>query len=187
MRLTTQRLLLRDFTEADLSRDLTPPTSDVTAALQPFDLRDASGVRRQMREAIATSRDEPRETWDLAVITVDGDRLIGRAGLHLSEREPKEALVWFVSDPTSWNQGYANEALTAVLGGCFGELGLHRVTAECNPQNAGAVSLFESLGLRREAHFVENANEGGRWVDTAVFAMLAREWKARAAKPATSS
>lgn len=181
MRLTTPRLLLRDFVEADLARELLPLGPSPSDGLQPFDLRDVPGVRRQMREAIASSRDEPRETWDLAVVRTEGDRLIGRAGLHLSEREPKEALVWFVSDPSSWNQGFANEALAAVLKACFGELSLHRVTAECNPANTGAVSLFESLGLRREAHFIENANEGGRWVDTAVFAMLAREWKARAA------
>ncbi|MEW6429877.1 MAG: GNAT family protein [Myxococcota bacterium] len=185
MRLSTPRLVLRDFTEGDLSRELTVPPGPRPEALQPFDLRDVPGLRRQMREAIATSREEPRTAWDLAVVVKDGERLIGRAGLRLSEREPKEALVWFVSDPSSWNQGYANEALTALLGACFGELNLHRVTAECSPDNAGAVGLFEALGLRREAHFVENANEGGRWVDTAVFAMLAREWKARA-KPVTS-
>jgi RimJ/RimL family protein N-acetyltransferase len=181
MRLTTPRLQLRDFVESDLMRELAPLGPSPTEALQPFDLRDLPGVRRQMREAIASSREEPRQTWDLAVLRTEGDRLIGRAGLHLSEREPQEALIWFVSDPSSWNQGFAHEALSALLGACFGELRLHRVTAECSPANTGAVSLFESLGLRREAHFIENANEGGQWVDTAVFAMLAREWKARAA------
>jgi len=181
MHLATPRLVLRDFTEADLARDFTPAPTPPGTAVQPFDLRDAAGVRRQIREAIASSHDEPRTTWDLAVIISATDRLIGRAGVRLSEREPREALVWFVSDPSSWNQGFANEALTALLGACFGPLKLHRVTAECSPSNAGAIGLFEAVGLRREAHLVENAYENGRWVDTAVFAMLDREWAARAA------
>lgn len=180
MRLTTPRLLLRDFIEADLARDLTPAPTPPATAVQPFDLRDPSGIRKQIRDAIAASHEEPRVEWDLAVIIQATDRLIGRAGLRRSEREPREALVWFVSDPSSWNQGFANEALTALLGACFGQLHLHRVTAECSPDNAGASGLFEALGLRREAHFVENAHEGGRWVDTAVFALLDREWAARA-------
>lgn len=180
MRLTTTRLLLRTFIEADLAREFTPAPTPPGTAVQPFDLRDPAGLRRQIREAIASSHDEPRTEWDLAVIVADTDRLIGRAGLRLSPTERREALVWFVSDPSSWNQGFANEALTAVLGACFGPLHLHRVTAECSPGNAGAIGLFEALGLRREAHFVENAFAGGRWVDTAVFALLDREWAARA-------
>jgi RimJ/RimL family protein N-acetyltransferase len=180
MRLTTPRLLLRDFIEADLAREFTPVASSAGTPVQPFDLRDPAGIRKQIREAIVASHDEPRTEWDLAVVIADTDRLIGRAGLRLSEREPREALVWFVSDPSSWNQGFANEALTALLGACFGQLHLHRVTAETSPGNAGAIGLFEALGLRREAHFIENAHEGGHWVDTAVYALLDREWAARA-------
>lgn len=178
MRLTTRRLLLRDFTDADLERELAPPPASKTPH-QPFDLRDPSGVKRQIREALTSAREDPRTTWDLAVIVTADDRLIGRAGLRRSDREPKEAQVWFASDPSSWNQGFASETLTALLGACFDHFKLHRVTAECSPTNAGAVALFEALGLRREAHFVENTHEDGKWVDTAVFAMLEREWTAK--------
>ncbi|MEW5741887.1 MAG: GNAT family protein [Myxococcota bacterium] len=179
MRLVTPRLVLRNFLEADLARDWAP-LGPVDKAVQPFDLRNLDGVKRQIHDAIATAREEPRTTWDLAVVIAEKERLIGRAGLKKSEREPREALMWFVSDPSSWNQGYANEALTALLGAAFGALKLHRVTAETSPGNAGAIGLFEALGLRREAHHVENAWEGGRWVDTAVYAVLDREWAARA-------
>ncbi|MCC6337110.1 MAG: GNAT family N-acetyltransferase [Myxococcales bacterium] len=178
MRLVTPRLVLRNFIEADLAREWAP-LKPVAAAVQPFDLRDLPAVKRQVHDAIATCREEPRTTWDLAVVVSEGERLIGRAGLKRGEREPREALMWFVSDPSSWNQGYAHEALTALLGAAFGPLKLHRVTAETSPGNAGAVGLFESLGLRREAHFVENAFAGGRWVDTALYATLDREWAAR--------
>ena len=151
MRLTTPRLLLRSFTEADLARDFAPGPTPAERAVQPFDLRDPTGIRRQIREAIAAEHEEPRTEWDLAVIIADTDRLIGRAGLRLSPHEPREALVWFVSDPSSWNQGFANEALTAVLGACFGQLHLHRVTAECSPVTPApsACSRRSACGARR--------------------------------------
>lgn len=180
MRLTTPRLSLRDFVEADLTRSFAAGQAPPGVSVQAFDFRAPDAVRRQVHDALATAREEPRRVWDLAVVVSATDTLIGRAGLCRGEREPREALVWFVSDPSSWNQGYAGEALTALLDACFGTLQLHRVTAECSPGNDGAAKLFESLGFRREAHHVENAFAAGRWVDTAVFALLEREWRARA-------
>ncbi|MBL8923535.1 MAG: GNAT family N-acetyltransferase [Myxococcaceae bacterium] len=179
MRVTTRRLLLRDFDERDLDRAPPTPPRPSSVPVQPFDWRDVAGVKRQVREALSSAREDPRVTWDLAMVVTATDELIGRAGLRRNEREPKEAQVWFASDPAWWNQGFANETLTALLGVCFDQLRLHRITAECSPANAGAVALFEGLGLRREAHFVENVQQGSAWVDTAVFAMLDREWAAR--------
>lgn len=178
MRVTTRRLLLRDFDDKDLER-APPAVTAVGVPVQPFDWRDPAGITRQIREALTAAREDPRVTWDLAVIVAATDQLIGRAGLRRTDREPKEAQVWFASDPASWNQGFASETLTALLGVCFDQLRLHRITAECSPANAGAVALFEGLGLRREAHFVENVLQGSAWVDTAVFAMLEREWGAK--------
>ncbi len=178
MRVSTKRLLLRDFDETDLERPA-PAVTVTSVPVQPFDWRDPPGVKRQIREALSSAREDPRGTWDLAVVVTATNQLIGRAGLRRSDREPKDAQVWFASDPASWNQGFASETLTALLTVCFDQLRLHRITAECSPTNAGAVALFEGLGLRREAHFVENVQQGSAWADTALFAMLDREWKAK--------
>lgn len=179
MRLETPRLVLRDFHEPDLVAALPPSSAGADVPVQPFDLRAPDAVRAQVREAIATSKEEPRLTHDLAVTLKDGGRLIGRAGLRRSEAEPRESLFWYVSDPGSWNQGFLGEATQALFGWAFGELGIHRLYGECDPFAEGAVKLLEQLGLRREAHFVENAWRDGKWHDTAVYALLAREWKAR--------
>ena len=38
---------------------------------------------------------------------------------------------------------------------------------------------MRSLCLRQEAHFHESLRFRGEWVDDVIFAMLAREWRAR--------
>jgi RimJ/RimL family protein N-acetyltransferase len=38
---------------------------------------------------------------------------------------------------------------------------------------------MERMGMRREAHFVENEFVKRRWADELVYAMLDREWQAR--------
>lgn len=176
MRLTTSRLLMRDFEGSDLSAPLPAGLTGMDLPMQAFDFRAPAAVHDQIREAIESAHDEPRREYDLAVVLRDGGMLIGRAGALLSPTEHREARVWFVSDPTSWNQGYLPEASKALYGYCFSELKLHRIWAECDPANEGAVQALERLGMRREAHFIENVWRDG-WRDTAVYALLEREWK----------
>ena len=179
MRLDTQRLVIRDFTEEDLTAPH-PPVGDASGkARQPFDLRDTDAVRAQIRHARATAKEDPRLIFDLAVTRKSDGALIGRGGLKRNPDEPREAFIWLLSDPATWNQGLTHEAATGLLSCCFGTLGLHRVTSECDPSSAGALELMKTLGLRREATLVENTWVAGRWVDTAVFALLDREWKGR--------
>lgn len=175
MDLSTERLLLREFEGSDLVRPLPAGVTD-GSPLQPFDFRDPAGIHRQITQAIELAKEEPRRTFDFAVVVRETGALIGRAGVQRSIQEPREAMVWFVSDPTSWNQGYLTEGARALLSFCFRELKLHRVWGECNPKNAGAVKVMETLGLRREAHLVENVWNDG-WQDTAIYALLDREFR----------
>ncbi|WP_165801243.1 GNAT family N-acetyltransferase, partial [Microbacterium testaceum] len=68
----------------------------------------------------------------------------------------------------------------ALIDTAFTVYGLRRVTARIDAENQRSWALAERLGMRREAHFVENAKFKGRWSDLLVCAVLAREWRARA-------
>ncbi len=57
-------------------------------------------------------------------------------------------------------QGYAREALSAVIDNAFGA-GIHRVYAECDPRNTASWRLLEKVGLNREAHFRQNISSAG--------------------------
>jgi RimJ/RimL family protein N-acetyltransferase len=62
----------------------------------------------------------------------------------------------------------------------FETLGLHRVIAELDGQNDSSKALCSRLGMRAEAHLVEDLWFKGAWGDTAIYAMLEREWAQRA-------
>ncbi|MBB3158360.1 RimJ/RimL family protein N-acetyltransferase [Microbacterium proteolyticum] len=51
-----------------------------------------------------------------------------------------------------------------------------RLRARIDPENLRSVALAERIGMRREAHVVENGWFTGRWSDELRFALLAREW-----------
>ena len=52
-------------------------------------------------------------------------------------------------------------------------------TAASTRRNAASARVLERLGMRREAHLVENEHLKGEWTDEVVYALLAREWVTR--------
>ena len=76
-----------------------------------------------------------------------------------------------------WRQGYAVERCQALIRKAFSE-GVHRIYAECDPQNAASWNLLERLGFTREAHFRKNVffwkdqNNQPIWKDTYVYGIL---------------
>ncbi len=178
MKVETKRLLIREFSQADLDGLSAVESPSDAERHQAFDLSHPDQLRPAIRAAITHAREEPRRVWDLAVQMKDGG-LIGRGGVTLSLVEPREGTMWFVSDPRFWNQGYITEAAMGLFKFCFEDLKLHRVIGESDPANAGSARLMEKLGMRKEAHFVKNACIKGVWKDTAVWALLEDEWRER--------
>ena len=77
-------------------------------------------------------------------------------------------------------QGLATEAVRALLGICFDQLGLRRVVAACFTENEPSWRLMERVGMRREAHHVaDSLHRDHGWSDEYVYALLADEWRSR--------
>ena len=51
-----------------------------------------------------------------------------------------------------------------------------RITGRLDARNAASGRVLERLGMRHEAHLIENEWVKGEWTDEAIYAVLAREW-----------
>src|SRR5262249_11961807 len=155
--IVTDRLLLREFEESD------------AAACNEYE-RDPEVVRHTshgprtleeslayIRKSMATVHEDPRRTFDLAMVLRETGDLIGRAGVHGADPAQREGTIWYILSARCWGKGYVPEALRPLMDHGFGVLGLHRVIADLDPQNHASARVAEKLGMRREAHFVENA------------------------------
>lgn len=120
--------------------------------------------------------------WFQRAIRWRDGALIGDLGFCLSGDGLGEFGITMA--PEQQGRGFAREAAQALLGELFGRLDVHRVHASVDPRNDAGMALMRSLGLRQEAHFRESFRHRGEWVDDAVFAMLAREWREIAARGA---
>jgi ribosomal-protein-alanine N-acetyltransferase len=107
----------------------------------------------------------------------EGERLIGRIGLHNVMRGPfQTAIVGYHVDGSETRRGVATEALRLILGHAFATLGLHRVEAGVMPRNTASVRVLEKNGFRWEGAARAFMEIGGEWEDHWLFAVTREEW-----------
>lgn len=138
---------------------------------EPWTQQDAATYVEQ--RLTKTDLDGPAGALSL-VIERDGTP-IGDVQLWFTDRERRIAEIGWVLDPDHARQGFAAEAVRAVLDLGFDRSGLHRVTAQMDARNTASARLASRVGLRQEAHLREDWWSKGEWTDTLIFAMLAAD------------
>ncbi|HET8698174.1 MAG TPA: GNAT family protein [Gammaproteobacteria bacterium] len=73
--------------------------------------------------------------------------------------------------------GLMAEGLALVIARAFGELGLHRLEANIQPDNRPSIALVRALGFRREGVVRGYLKIGGRWRDHERWALLKEDWR----------
>lgn len=177
VRLQTTRLVLREFTPGDWQAFHAIESRPDVARYQSFAPRTIAESQTYVLEASQSALEQPRLTFDLAVVLTAEDRLIGRCGLSITDPDLREAVLWYTLHPDEWGRGYTTEAARAMVSFGFRELGLHRIWADCDPANIASWRVLDKLGMRREGHLHENAWIKGDWVDSFIYAILDREWR----------
>ena len=178
MDLHTLRLLLREFAESDATEANLYESDPAVIRYASHGVRSLADSLEHIRAVLTDARAETRQIYDFAMVTRDNGRLIGRCGMKLTDAQNCEAMLWYVLARSAWGHGYAVEAARVVVAYGFEELRLHRIFVEIDPRNVASLRVAEKVGLRREAHFLENSWLKGEWTDTVVFGLLDREYRA---------
>lgn len=71
------------------------------------------------------------------------------------------------------SSGLMTEALRAAVDFAFGELGLHRLEANIQPDNTASISLVRRLGFKQEGFSPSYLRINGEWRDHERWALLA--------------
>ena len=178
--LSTERLLLRAFVSGDLD-DVHAMQSDPEVVRYLFwelRSREESAAWLRAREA----EDRLQADGDVVTYAVErrsDGRVLGSVNLWWRSVAHQQGEIGFVFVPHAQGQGYAQEAVTALLDVAFRELDLHRVRGTADARNTASAALMRRLGMRQEAHLRESEMFKGAWGDVVVFAVLRAEWDAR--------
>ena len=171
------RLLLRPLTPADAD-DLVEYRSDPEVCRYvPFEPQGTAEVLARIggvwrRQTV----DQEGDSVTLGAELAGSGKIIGDVLVRWVSEEHSCGEIGYVVNPAYSGRGFASEAAHAGLHLAFDELGLHRVIARLDARNAASARLASRLGMRQEAHLLQNEWFKGEWTDELDFAMLADEW-----------
>lgn len=173
-RLTTERLVLRQLTLADA-----PAVFDyfrLDDVTEYYDLESFTELR-QAEELIGrwNERFERQAGIRWGIALKSDDRIIGTCGYHGWSKEHAKAEIGYELTPACWRQGIMSEALAAIIPYGFESMGLNRIQAFIDQDNAGSRNVLEKAGLREEGLLRDYFFEKGRFVDAVLFAKLKRD------------
>ncbi len=174
----TARLRARQFLPADVDAFVAYRADPDVARFQSWSDYTVEQGRALIESMTDVTPGAPGQWYQFALENADG-ALVGDVALHVNESEPSEAEFGFTLASAHQRNGYGAEAVKGLLDYAFGSLRLRRLIAITDDRNAPAAALLERVGLRREAHFVENIFFKGEWGSEFAFAILNREWAAR--------
>lgn len=178
--LETERLILRQFTAEDLNATVAYQGLDEVARYCMWEPRSRERVQELIPRWIAMNgQGEKSEGLQYAVELRTTGEMIGDCVLMFGDRTARQGEIGYVFSPGFQGKGYATEAMQAVLGVGFEQVGLHRISATCDVRNAASWRVMERLGMRREAHFREHGLFKGGWDEEFVYAILEDEWRAQ--------
>ncbi len=175
----TARLRVRRFSEADLPAFLAYRNDPQVARFQSW----AATSEEEGYDFLATMDGEqpgsPGSGFQFAVALREDNALIGDVYMRLLDYDERQGELGYTLARAWHGRGYAGEAVGAVIGYAFATLGLHRLTAIVDQENARSIRLLERLGMRREGASRQSFFNKGAYRDEFQYAILADEWAAR--------
>ncbi|MFK3689894.1 GNAT family N-acetyltransferase [Agrobacterium tumefaciens] len=172
----TGRLTLRPFQFADFDAYAEyHKRSDVYRFLYSSP-PSAEALEAQFSKSLSTAFEKDGDTLRLAVVRDADSALVGEVLLKIASVSALQAEIGYIFNPAFSGQGYATEAVRAMITLGFKALGYHRIFARLDALNHGSIGVVERLGMRKEAHLIENDRFDGLWGDEFIYAVLNRDW-----------
>jgi len=177
--LETSRLVLRPFVEEDLEAIYAMRSDAAVARYLYGEPMSEDEARSFLERKMAVSSWENEGDWlSAAAVERASGTTVGDLAFHWVSERDRTAEIGFVFDPRHQGKGFATEAARALLDWAFTAAGFHRVIGRTEARNTASARVLEKLGMRLEAHFVENEWVKDEWQSELVYAVLQREWTA---------
>lgn len=178
----TERLNLRPYEPADFEAALEYWSRDDLTRYLYLPSFDRETFVPRLEELMKRTRlDAEGDVLTLAVVPDSVGHVVGDVTLMWHSELHRSGEIGFMLHSDHQGKGYAHEASIPLLRMGFEQLGLHRIAGRLDGRNTPSAKVLAGLGLRQEAHLVENEWVKGEWTDEIVYAMLESEWTARSA------
>ncbi len=179
--LSTNRLTIRFVTENDLAALMKINGDDEVTRYLPYASWKSSAdavawfgrsMQRHRERTVAQFVIERKATAAESPACVIGTALFI---FHNLVNECGE--IGYVLGRSHWGQGYAQEAVQAMLSYAFATLQLHRLDATVDPRNRASENVLRRQGFQHEGTRRENWLGRDGHSDSALYGLLRRDWE----------
>lgn len=140
----------------------------------PRDVLTQASYRQRIRRYDEESRND--RGYAFFVFRQEDDAIVGGLNLTHVHRGVTQScsLGYWVGERFARN-GYMSDAVLAIVGHVFDELGLHRIEAACVPTNEASRRLLTKVGFMQEGYAREYLRINGEWRDHLLFSCVATD------------
>jgi ribosomal-protein-alanine N-acetyltransferase len=169
--IATERLLLRNLTEADVTESYFSWLND-PEVLRYLEARFYKLGHIKELCAFVKKVNESSDTLMLGIFIKDTNRHIGNIKLGPINFQHSRAEIGFlIGDRKSWKLGYASEAIQAVSQFGMYHLNLAKISAGCYETNVGSKKALLNAGFTQVATIPNNVVSDGVRVGSLMFAL----------------
>ena len=183
MKLTTKRLILRDYKKEDedsLQKNI--DNLKISRYLEkvpyPYTMKDA---RWFVDHCLEDQEKKPRTNYEFAIELKDSKGVVGCVGLTSLNRFSGNATLGYWLSEVHWRNGYMTEAVERVLQFAFNTLKLRRIDVEAYTGNEASNNLIKKLGFNQEGTRIKykRIKATGKVIDAHIYGLLRTDWRKR--------
>lgn len=145
---------------------------------QAWEANTAEQTRKYVAEA-AAAYDDPSQTRFYLSAARPDQHIVGLAQITIHSSEWRCAEIGYTVHPDHWRRGYGTRIACLALDYAFGELGMHRVEATCDPRNTASTRILGKIGMTHEGTLRHTMRLRDGWRDSHMFSVLEDEWRSR--------
>jgi len=171
----TDRLKIRLIKESDVPALFAINGDDAVTRFLPYETwkNSADGATWFERTSARLSAGEADQ---FVIVLRETGHIIGTCLLFRFDRASARAELGYVLARRYWGAGYMLEALQALIGFAFAQMGLRRLEAEIDPRNVASARLLRRLGFVREGVLRQRSSTKGEITDSGLYGLLSAEW-----------
>ncbi len=173
----TERMLIRPFMLDDVDGVVARRNDPDVARYQDWSLPyTREEAERVVSELVKMDGPADGEWWMAAVCSLESGEVLGDLALNLTQNS-HTAEVGYTFATRHWGRGYAVEAVSALVGYLFTDLGVTRAFGMLHPGNPASAMVLERTGFLFEGHTKLSFWLDGEVSDDWIYGLTRPDWE----------
>ena len=180
----TKRLILRPFDLSDAESMFRNWAKDPDVLrFMPYELcATVEDTQKHISQWLRYFEETAANSALFAIVLKDSSEVIGTIDFAETDKEARSAEVGYQLGKAWWGQGYATEALRALIKYCFERVKLNRLWASYDSRNPASGKVLQKAAMKYEGTLRQCKVRRGELSDSVRYAILAEEYFSKKAK-----